>query len=259
MESVKNEKSKSGFFSNFLKKTDRFGLTFSLCHNDGFEYHTVLGGMFSIILYFIVAYTIVNLMIRMAHHQSVTVDVTNTDNQFIFSNETVKPFENDKFMIAISANLNGIPTNSWFGNNIVYIFRKITAEYDPQTQKFKDTIEHYNLSYWDETDFPKYVFDTFSRVQYALWLPKDVELKGGVFTDSQTQFSLLMYYIPNSYWGTYEEFKEQVPEISFYFLVAHEEFDSTNFEDPITAVIDDQYFISIDPSVQTYYYFMIQK
>ena len=102
MESVKNEKSKSGFFSSFLKKTDRFGLTFSLCHNDSFEYHTVLGGMFSIILYFIVAYTIVNLMIRMAHHQSVTVDVTNTDNQFIFSNETVKPFENDKFMIGVA-------------------------------------------------------------------------------------------------------------------------------------------------------------
>ena len=87
---------------------DKFGLTYSLNHEDKYEFHTVPGGLMSTILYFIVVSTTIILTIRMVYRQEVQTEVKNVDNQLIFSNETVTPFENNKFMIAFGYFIRGL-------------------------------------------------------------------------------------------------------------------------------------------------------
>ena len=91
------------------------------------------------------------------------------------------------------------------------------------------------------------------------WLPKNITLSGGVLTEYFNRVSLSVSYIPNNSWASFEEFAKETYEIHINFLVAHETLDAKNFEDPISTVIDDQYYISIHPSSFTYYDFSIQK
>ena len=67
-----------------------------------FKFFTATGGLFSTVLYFIVGYTIVALMVRMIDRNQINIEVTNAENELIFNNETVRPFENDKFMVAFT-------------------------------------------------------------------------------------------------------------------------------------------------------------
>ena len=161
MEAKKNKNSKIGCIFSMLKKGDRFGLTFALSHDKEYEFNTVTGGLFSIILYFIVVYTIVVQMVRMIYRQEITVEVTNTENQFLSSNETVTPFENNKFMIGMYASIYGItPEKSCLHNYIDFKLTKVVQEYN-ETIGFIDRQETYSMEYCDETNFPANVLETF--------------------------------------------------------------------------------------------------
>ena len=103
MEEKDENKSVMSYFANVLKTTDKFGLAISLNHNEKYEFHTVTGIILSLILYFIVGYTCIVLIIRIVSRHEINVEITNTDNRFQFSNETVKPLENGKFMVGFLA------------------------------------------------------------------------------------------------------------------------------------------------------------
>ena len=260
MEARKIKKSFMDHVSDVFKKTDRFGLAFSLNHENNFEFHTVTGGLFSLILYFIVGYTIVTLMIRMVYRHEVTTEITNTDNQFMFNNETVTPFENNKFTIGFQVNVFvQNPEKSWMLNQVGIRLHKFSSEYDEQTQVRTEHNEYFNPSKWNESDFPAKALEAYPHVGKMYWLPKDIELKGGVLSNFQTQYRLHLYYIPDSSWATFEEFKEEVARVSIYYLVVDESFNPTNFDDPISTVVNDQYFTSTDPSVYSFYDILIQK
>ena len=243
-----------------FKKIDRFGVSFSLNHEDSFEFHTITGGLFSMFLYIVVGYTIVILMIRMANRHDINVEVTNTDNELIFSNETVRPFENNKFMMALTVELFGKnESKSWFYDNVNVKFQSFTAVYNEDISNYDISREDMNVSRCSDTDFPAKAYEASPHVYNLYWLPTDIELSGGNMGRSFKYFNIILSYSPTSVWDSYQEFLDGVDEIYVKFLVAHEVLNPNNFDDPIGTVIDDQYAISMTPSSLSYYHFSIQK
>ena len=88
-----------------FRKIDTFGMPITLNFNKGSEFKTATGGIFTIILYSIITFVVVYLFNKVSEGKSIEISESLSENENIFSNQTVFPFQNNKFNVAFQIDL----------------------------------------------------------------------------------------------------------------------------------------------------------
>ena len=76
------------------------------------SFRTSIGGMFSLVLYIIMCYSSILIAIRIFKREEIKTVERTIGNEYFTNKEYVYPFENNKFMIGISAYAHSISNNS---------------------------------------------------------------------------------------------------------------------------------------------------
>ena len=82
-----------------LHRFDIFGLPITLNFDNNSEFKTSVGGFCSIILYILMIYVSITLSIRVFGRKDVEISQSVSNVETIFNNQSVNPFENNKFKI----------------------------------------------------------------------------------------------------------------------------------------------------------------
>ena len=88
-------------FGSFLQKFDIFGMNIALTFNKKQEFKTSVGGLFSIGLHLIMLLIVYSLISRIRNRTNINVYESVVDREQTYGQETLYPFENNKFMIGL--------------------------------------------------------------------------------------------------------------------------------------------------------------
>ena len=172
--------------------------------------------------------------------------------EYFTNKEYVYPFENNKFMIGISAYAHSISNNSCSLQQTNITLTNFAFKFYNNQTPSSFIIESIDLVECNKTHFPNLQSDGIYANKIFLWPSTDLRLQGSGTSFELEYFSYGIKFVPvDGCEQTFEEYLQDVDYINTSILLSNEILDPQNIDDPIQTVISDQNTMFIDPKQST--------